>query len=366
MPVFKICVTALLALLIGFVVSWFYKLLLLGLILWMWHGQIARWVPWPYTNKVIAAVWIVLVVVSLPRYRWNSSDRVRLIYQDEQYRPINPPLLHYAANALVPEEEVMNAGVHVAGKFGNFLDVPVGGSLREQMSETYGHDPSGFSWPTRSLRRTGNNPLSGTMAQMGNMAGVGGGKTQSVYVIAPEDYDAAKTYPVVVFCHGYLGNWRLYQGVLKDLKNCIVISVGTDDLSGIFSRADIKAVFDHQLPFLERLGYKIDRSQVHLIGLSNGGSAAQAAFDGFSHRLKSITYMSCSPSSTRHVPCQINLIGGGKDHASSGHPGLLRSLRANGVDADMQWLPEANHYTLLEQRQQVVDFLNRRFDCKPK
>ena len=29
-----------------------------------------------------------------------------------------------------------------------------------------------------------------------------------------------------VFCHGYLGNWQLYQGIWKDLNNCIVLSIG--------------------------------------------------------------------------------------------------------------------------------------------
>lgn len=58
---------------------------------------------------------------------------------------------------------------------------------------------------------------------------------RTVKTITTKRYDSSKSYPLVVFCHGFLGNWQLYSGIWRDLDNCIVLSIGTDNLSGIFS-----------------------------------------------------------------------------------------------------------------------------------
>jgi len=111
-------------------------------------------------------------------------------------------------------------------------------------------------------------------------------KIQFVYIKAtegktyldpkPTHYNKSKTYPLIVFCHGYLGNWKLYQGILGDFDNAIVLNIGTTDLSGIFNQSDIGRIFSFYIPALERMGYKIDHKQLHLVGLSNGGSAISA------------------------------------------------------------------------------------------
>ena len=47
----------------------------------------------------------------LPRYRVNSSDRVRLVYLDKEGETTRPPLGQYLVNTLLPEEEIVHFGI---------------------------------------------------------------------------------------------------------------------------------------------------------------------------------------------------------------------------------------------------------------
>ena len=104
-----------------------------------------------------------------------------------------------------------------------------------------------------------------------------GSEYDGVYITKPSGYDETKKYPVVFFAHGYLGSWELYQGLFSRLNDCFVVSIGTRDMSGIFSYQDINKVFTKYLPLLQAEGYGVDESRLHLVGLSNGGSASNVA-----------------------------------------------------------------------------------------
>lgn len=158
-----------------------------------------------------------------------------------------------------------------------------------------------------------------------------------------------------------MGNWQLYQGLWKDFDGAIVASIGTHGLSGIFGQGDINSVFDFYIPMLEQMDYKIDHKQIHLIGLSNGGSAISATMHSrHSKDFKSITTISCNLDGVRRVPCQVNLIGGGKDNSSSRMPEQHRQLHRMGVDAELFFDAEDNHYILVNQREEILKFLKRR------
>ena len=110
-------------------------------------------------------------------------------------------------------------------------------------------------------------------------------KLQWYYITKPQHYTSSKKYPVVLFAHGYLGSWELYQGLFSSLKNCFVVSIATRNLSGIFSHEDINRIFKFYLPMLKKEGYSIDESRLHLIGLSNGGSASKIALRNFDNKI---------------------------------------------------------------------------------
>lgn len=337
-----------------FFASWFYKIVMLILLAHLWRKEIIAKKEWGY--KAIMSVLLIATFCVLPRYRYNTSDRVQLIYQDTKGNPEYPPLTHYLVNVFLPEEEICNLGIWGA------RIVPKVIPLANWILEEFNHDDkkgkiSNFYRPFDKLNWNGLFMMSGTTSQFFNMIGID--NTQSVYLIKPKNYDKNKKYPVGFFMHGYLGNWKLYQGVLKGLEDCIVLSVGTKTWSGIYTKHDINALFTKQIPFLENLGYKVDKNNLHIIGLSNGGSATNVAYNGFSNKFKTITFISTGIHQTYPIASKVLLIGGGKDHSSGTLQSSYRTLKNNGGKTDLFWDDEETHFILVNQTDEIIDFMSK-------
>ena len=108
----KIIKTILIILLFLFFASWFYRIIMLMLLACVWREEIKRYRTWGY--KAVIGCLLVALFCVLPRYRYNTNDRVRLIYQDEKGSPQLPPLTHYLFNVVFPEEELCNLGIWCA------------------------------------------------------------------------------------------------------------------------------------------------------------------------------------------------------------------------------------------------------------
>lgn len=363
------------------VVAWacfatlFYKTLMVVFILRLWWKELKGWFAdldllperfRPYAAKALFSVLALCIWMGMPRWYIDSGDRVRLVYLDDKGETEHPPLLQYVANTLVPEEEVVNFGIRnvSVAKF-----MGIGSSLMRQANDDATHGKiRNFLLPYDNLGTE--NPMSGVYAQA--FHDILGTKERAVYICEPKgdanvtwSKDNGFKYPLVVFCHGYLGNWKLYQGVWKDLNNCIVLSIGTPGLDGIFSQHDIHEIFSYYIPALERMGYHIDHRQIHLMGLSNGGSAiASAMHSSHAKDFKSITSISCNLGSLKKVPCQVNLIGGGKDNSSRLMPSQASRLDRMGVDVSLFFVPEENHFLLVNRRKEMIEFLKDRMDLK--
>ena len=358
----KIFISIILVIAWLFFASLFYKTICMILLFVAWRKPLTNVLPERYRELGFRSVWaclIVLLWMALPRYRINSGDRVRLLYFDQEGKTHHPPISHWLLSALVPEAGVVNVGItglRIAAPF--FKEVGVGTSLVNQAQDDVRDGKiRNFFKPYRRLGL--DNPISGVYPQVFNEKL--GTSYKAFYLCEPKHYDSDKTYPLVVFCHGYLGNWQLYQGLWKDLDGAIVASIGTRDLSGIFGQQDINSIFDFYIPMLERMGYQIDRQQIHLMGLSNGGSAISAAMHSrHAKDFMSITSISCNLTGLCRVPCQVNLIGGGMDNSASRMPAQHRGLCRMGVDADIFFDQEENHYILVNKRKEIIAFLKNR------
>ena len=199
-------------------------------------------------------------------------------------------------------------------------------------------------------------PVSAVYAQ--GLNDILGTDDNAFYVIRPKNYDSNTTYPLVVFCHGFLGNWKLYNGIFKDIKDKIVVCIGTKGLSGIFTDKDIASVHSKYIPALEKMGYKIDMSEVSLLGLSNGGSAIDRAYTRYADRFKNLVYISTGVNNSHRIHSKVMIIGGGLDHcAPSMRKGYSR-LKRNGVAGDRYWDEDESHFILVNKRSEIIDFLN--------
>lgn len=85
---------------------------MLGLLVCLWRKEIKEIRPWAY--KALICMLLIAIFCVLPRYRYNTGDRVRLIYQSEKGSPEYPPLAHYLVNVFFPEEELCNLGIWAA------------------------------------------------------------------------------------------------------------------------------------------------------------------------------------------------------------------------------------------------------------
>ena len=346
--------TILLTILFLFFASWFYKIVALMLLAHLWRKEIKAKKEWGY--KATMGVLLIAMFCVLPRYRYNTSDRVQLIYQDKKGNPEHPPLTHYLVNVFFPEEEICNIGIWGA------RIVPKVIPLANWILDEFNYDDkkgniSNFYRPFNRLNWKGLFMMSGTTSQVFNMMGID--NTQSVYLIKPKNYDKNKEYPVVFFMHGYLGNWKLYTGVLEGLEDCIVLCIGTHTWSGIFAKNDINELFTKQIPFLENMGYKVDKNNLHIMGLSNGGSAVNVAYNGFSNKFKTITFISTGIHQTYPIASKVLLIGGGKDHSSGSLPGAYRALKNNGSKTDLFWDDEETHFIFVNQTDEIINFMNK-------
>lgn len=198
------------------VVAWayfatmFYKTIMLLLLFIVWKKQVFKILPLWMKKYGMKPYWLCFVLclwIGMPRYRINSGDRVRLIYLDNDGNAKHPPLGQYLMNTFFPEEEIINVGIHHAtlakyAGIGNSLIQQVNGDIANGKINNffYAYDNLGLE-----------NPLSGVYPQVFNQTL--GGNERAVYICEPEgnnlvswSKDNGFKYPLVVFCHGFLGN----------------------------------------------------------------------------------------------------------------------------------------------------------------
>ena len=338
--------------------TWQYRLLSLLLVVLINRSWFKR--KWPKWYPFLTWGLALAIFIAIPNY--FQRGRSLLIYLNDKGERISTPLSIYAINALLPEEELMNAGVKLTAILPPASLSPVFKNLgsrfiRDAQKDFWNGMAHTFYAPYNRLSLQGSNPGSFAIAQAINeMLGT---DYDGIYVTKPKNYDSKKTYPVVFFAHGYLGSWELYQGLLSHLEDCLVVSIGTKDLSGIFGHHDIQRIFTMYLPYLETEGFHVDKKNLHLMGLSNGGTASNVALRSFSNQFRTITYISTSCDVIKKSKAKVIMIGCGKDASSAGLPSAARRLRRCGTNVALLFDEDENHYIMAHQTDNIFEFLNK-------
>ena len=316
-----------------------------------------------HSYSLLIALLLVGVFISIPNY--TQRGRTQLVYVDNKGQKTSTPLSLYVVNALFPEEEVMNICLKATAILPPSELSPIFKNLgsrfiRDAQNDFWNGKAIAFYTPYNQLSWQGSNPGSFVIAQAYNE--FIGGNYKGIYITKPKHHSTSKNYPVVFFAHGYLGSWEFYQGFFSSLEDCFIVSIATRDLSGIFVYEDINKIFKHYLPLLKKEGYNIDKSQLHLIGLSNGGTAANVALRSFDNQFQTITYISTSCDVIKQSHAKVLLIGGGKDVSSSNLLGASRKLQRHGTKTAILFDEDENHYFMVHQKERMIDFLNRELE----
>lgn len=339
--------------------SWFHDMLLLMFIVFIWRKQIKtklnQW--WKYGYTAMWGVMGCLTLLLMPRPFALPTDRVQHIYFNEKGEKENAPFTHWVMNVIMPEETMTAIGsVIPLTPLRSWL--PIGESILKDYDtelKTGGLLRIGTTYRNNSFSLE--SPMSGVIPQTLNQ--YFGSKERSVYVIKPKGFDKNKDYPVLFFAHGYLGNWKLYTGLLKDIKDHIVVCIGTENYSGIFTSKHIKEIKSLYLPMLENMGYKVEKESVSLMGLSNGGSAIDAAYAYSPNSFKNLIYVSTGVNHSSKTKAKIMIIGGGQDHCAGSMKSGMKRLVANNVPSSFCFDESHTHFKLVSDMENCIDFLNR-------
>jgi hypothetical protein len=100
-------------------------------------------------------------------------------------------------------------------------------------------------------------------------------------------------------------------------------------------------------------------NNLHIMGLSNGGSAVNVAYNSFSSKFKTITFISTGIHQTYPISSKVLLIGGGRDHSSGSLKNAYSILNGNGTKTDIFWDDEETHFILVNQTDKIIDFMNK-------
>ena len=355
----KIILSVILGLFILLPGSWFHDMILLMIVVFIWRKQIKtklnQW--WKYGYTTMWGVMGCLTLLLMPRPFALPSDRVQHIYFNDKGEKANAPLSHWVMNVIMPEETMTAIGsVMPLTPLRNFL--PIGENiLKDFDSELKSGGLLNIGKVYRNNSFSLESPMSGVFPQTFNKHF--GSKERSVYVIKPKGYDKNKDYPVLFFAHGYLGNWKLYTGLLKDIKDHIVVCIGTEDYSGIFTSQHIKEIRSLYLPMLENMGYKVDKNAISLMGLSNGGTAIDSAYAYSPNSFKNLIYVSTGVNQSSKTKAKVMIIGGGKDHCANSMKKGMRRLLANNVPSSFCFDENHTHFKLVSDMENCIGFLNR-------
>ena len=336
-------------------------LLLIVLVNNKWIRNLKIIKTWKYTYICAISVLLLLIYLSLPNY--FNRGRFQLHYLDRNGNSTLSPLSAYLMNVLLPEEEVVNLSLKAIAITPVDLVYSVSKEMSLGLSRNLCKDAQKDFWSGKfiGVRESYNNvPFTNktgsfVYAQICNE--YWGTDYDAVYITKPKNFDSTKKYPIVFVCHGLLGSWELYQGIFANLENCFVVGLGTKKLDGLsFNIGDISNKY---MPYLESLGYPIDKKQIHIVGISNGVSASNIALKKYDALFRSISFIVGPCLITKKSNSKVILVGGGKDRESRSLSNTYDILRNKGIKTALFFNKDANHLMLISYCDEIVDFLNR-------
>ena len=144
------------------------------------------------------------------------------------------------------------------------------------------------------------------------------------YYLHVPNTDKLQDCEVIVFCHGYAGNWLLYPALFAKYTNAIVIAVETPSFSGYFTKKTMNDIMNKILPHAyDQAG--ISYKKAHLVGLSNGGSAINTSIVNFPNKFKSFTILSASLKNTPRTNKKVHVIYGSNDRSGGIYKNIPKS-----------------------------------------
>jgi pimeloyl-ACP methyl ester carboxylesterase len=170
--------------------------------------------------------------------------------------------------------------------------------------------------------------------------------------------------PVLVFFHGSGGNFKAYTWLLRAVADSsgAVLVAPTFGMGNWTPKAAQQAV-EAVLSKLELSGVAIDRSQIHLAGLSNGGLAVSALCTQPGAVWRSAMLISPVVSVRAEAPWTTKtlVISGAEDDRipPEGLQSVLKCYQDKEAPIQLELTPEANHFLFFSHDAEVLARMDR-------
>jgi hypothetical protein len=300
---------ALIAIILIFV-SWHIKIIFVYILFMV----LRKYIPSYYQNKKIInrGVFLLFFISFLflfPNRMSDSDDYIQSIYFETKTRTkIKEPFIPFLTN-VIGEGDIM-AVVSLASYFtpeNHLKNYAIGDVIKYNKSTYFVNNNFHTFYRKMEPKKT---PPHNVPFQI--MQDMGYYKGTSHYYLHVPNTGNLKDKEVVVFCHGYAGNWLLYPELFAKYTNAIIIAVETPSFSGYFSKKVMNNIINTVLPHAyEQI--EISYKKPHLVGLSAGGSAINTSIVSYPNKFKSFTILSASLKNTPRTNQKVNIIYGSND-----------------------------------------------------
>jgi hypothetical protein len=331
-----------------FVVSWHLKILFL----YFMFLALKRYIK-PKYKKVSArsafVLFVVLFVAIFPNRKSDENNYIQSVYFNQNTNEeINTPILPFMTN-IIGEGDIMSV-VSLISKVipGSLYIRSSAANDAVNYSKNVPFLKNNFHMQYRTLERKLPPPHT---VPFQLLKGIGWYKNINHYYLhIPKE--KTESTEVIVFCHGYTGNWLLYSELFAQYTDAIIIAVETPDFIGYFGKKTIYSILNNILPHAyTRIGLK--NKKAHLIGLSNGGSAINNSIKYYPNSFKSYTILSASLNNSPAPLTMANIIYGANDRSGGVNGKISKSKYQKHV------ISNEDHSLLVSKPDVVMGIINQ-------
>lgn len=312
-------------------------------------------------RRGIAASCLVAVAFLLPSRTADPTARVQSVLLDASGARVPMPWLPYLTN-LVPESDLIRLSTLAKHVF----PFPTRGPLLDELRAMGAWD-NPFVRAYARFRAAGYDRRAPSVLGLQLLQQLGFYRDLTHFVVvlpvAPRG-----PVPLVVFLHGYMGNFQFYSEYFGELCDCAVLLPSTPNLIGRWTAADLQQIVGPERTLVEAL-VPVDAARVHLIGLSNGGSGVNLAMHTDTRAtFRSLTFLSTwvdAPPRSWPRDKRLGVVWGESDRIAANNHQRVAALRADGYSVAAFPFPRERHFLMLTRRAEVERALREVLHAPP-
>lgn len=288
-------------------------------------------------------------ILAFPQRFHSSNELVQSVFFNERHEQVPQPLFPYLVDNLIPEIEKVKFSI----AFAPWFPFPTGGVILEEIRQQRLWD-NVFLPEYRAVYAKPHAKQASVLLFQG-LQQIGRYPKVSHYILyTPEE--VKDKVPLIIFLHGYMGQFLFYNSYFSEIAGYAILTPSTPDLRGVWQKADLERIFSVYLPEIEKRT-PIDRENIHLIGLSNGGSGVNAAIVHMPERFQSFTFISTIvyeplPAFERSKP--IGIIYGTRDHIAENNRLMEQKLKQAHYRIKVTAFQDEGHLVLLSRKPEVL------------